>query len=51
MNVEWHTFKIVTHFKHLTHLLTQDNGLKMEIRIQKGNKCFFFFLVLEKYWV
>lgn len=45
MSVEGHTFNRVTRFKYLGHLLTQENGLKMEIsaRIQKGNKCFFGF--------
>lgn len=48
INGEWYTFKRVTHFKYLGHLLTKDNGLKIEIstRIQKGNNRF---LVLEKY--
>lgn len=43
MNVEGHVFKRLTHFKYLGHLLTQNNGFKMDIntRIQKGNKwCF-----------
>jgi hypothetical protein len=37
------SFKRVTHFKYLEHLIIQDNDLKMEVsaRIQKGNKSFF----------
>lgn len=39
MNIKGHIFKKVTQFKHLKHILTQENNLKMEFstRVQKGN--------------